>query len=57
MKLKQRLCELKLVASDVGRVGKQRRKRRQMYDPKTRVIYCGFGKYPKGFEIKRAVPV
>jgi len=62
MKLRERMAELAAEAGFdlseiVGKVGKQKRARRQMRDTKTKIIYSGFGKYPKGFDIKRAVPL
>lgn len=60
--LRERMAELAAksgysLQEIVGKVGKQKRPRRQMRDTKTMVIYSGFGRRPKNFDIKRAVPL
>lgn len=57
MNIKKRITELGLDVSKVGKVGKQKRTRRQMRDTKTKVIYSGFGPHPRNFDMSRAVPI
>jgi len=57
LNIKKRITELGLDVSKVGKVGKQKRTRRQMRDTKTKVIYSGFGPHPRNFDMSRAVPL